>query len=168
MKLTPVLKIYLFLLALFLVALAFLANFHMRLNSTRAQVEGLEKELVTITAVAQRIHEQQCEVNHLRQTLGQGALDMNRVLEEMKKHGLKDPTHSGTSQPVKHKTYMEELFKVSIKEEKLKDIVSFLLDVERINAKRIKVKDLNFSRNAKDKDLWTAEVTLAQISPKSP
>lgn len=166
MKLNNTIKVYIFILALLVVASAFMIRFSLKLSDTQKANSVAVEELNRIMSVAQAIYEHQSDVKDLEDKLGQGNLDMPIIMNKLRECGLKEPAHSSKSRN-KHKTYYEDLFKLSLKEEQLKSIVKFLQEMEKVNWKRIKIKDLRFTRDPKNKDVWSAELGISQISPKT-
>lgn len=165
MRASPAIKIYIFLGVALVAAGSVLAAFAHQSSSASELTVREVKDLKEVRRVGQEIYEHLSKVRFLEERIGAGNLDDAKVLELLRKHGIKDPTDARVSS-VTHKTHIEELRTLKLQEEYLESIVKFLLDVERINKNKIRVKLLRLSRSSKDKDYWTADITIAQVAPK--
>ena len=165
MRASPAVKIYVFLGVALIAAGGVLAAFaHQSSAASELTVREL-KDMKDVRLVGQEIYEHLRKVQFLEERIGAGNLDDAKVLELLRKHNIKDPSDSRVSS-VTHKTHIEELRTLKLQDEFLESIVKFLMDVERINKNKIRVKLLRLSRSSKDKDYWTADITIAQVAPK--
>ncbi len=104
------------------------------------------------------------EIAFMEERIGNQELTTATIINYLKKHKLRNTGTAVTRYT--RPTYIEEVRKMTLKDEYLSDVISFLQDVERINKNRIKIKSLQLRRNGDDKDRWTATIAISQILPK--
>jgi hypothetical protein len=88
--------------------------------------------------------------------VSRGEFDSKNLLKLQDKHGLK--LSSSTERTIVRKTYSEKVFKLSFRNEPLKNIILFLLDAEGLG--NVKVDKLTILRNPKNPDQWNCNTTI--------
>ena len=131
---------------------------------------GTQKELVQreaadykdVKAIGQLIY------NHLQEVRAQnssidanqrGQLDMSQILKLCHKNKLKAPANSKESLSVK-RTYQEKVINLKLRDEMLKAVIEFFLDVEALG--NVKVSKIDLVRNPKNPDLWNVDATIVR------
>jgi transposase len=147
---------------------AFGVYFYMgqQLKKTKKLSRRSAKALSDFNKVGEEVHHQQERIRLNKEKLDErskGDLEMSNVLRIAKTHGLKSPRSTGDD-IVDKRTFREKSIKLSLKEEKLKNVIKFLIEVEKLGDSN--VKTLTFTRTKKDKDLWDASLTIVKIIPK--
>jgi hypothetical protein len=92
-----------------------------------------------------------------------GELEMPTVLKMARSNNIKSP-RSSADDIVDKRTWREKHVDLNLKDEKLKNVVKFLNEIEGLGDAN--VKNITFMRNKKDKDLWSATVSVVKIIPK--
>jgi hypothetical protein len=147
-----------------LVLVAFGAYLHS--NSKISDQEQLAQreaaDYKKVKAIGQLIY------NHLQEVRAQnssidanqrGQLDMSQILKLCKKHNLKAPANSKESLSVK-RTYQEKVINLKLRDEMLKQVIEFFLDVEALG--NVKVSKVDIIRNPKNPDLWNIDATIVR------
>jgi hypothetical protein len=106
--------------------------------------------------------------NHLQEVRAQnssidanqrGQLDMSQILKLCNEHDLKAPANSKESLSVK-RTYQEKVINLKLRDERLKSVIEFFLDVEALG--NAKVSKIDIVRNPKNPDLWNIDATIVR------
>jgi len=155
--------------AFFVVILAaFGVYFYMgqQLKNTRKASRRSASELKDFNFVAEEVfhHHERIRINKDKlDERSRGDLEMSNVLKIARNHGLKSPRSTGDD-IVDKRTYREKSIKLILKEEKLMNVIKFLIEVEKLGDSN--VKSLTFTRTKSNKDLWDANLSIVKIIPK--
>jgi hypothetical protein len=155
-------RIYVYLMVLLVIALGTLWHSNGKVSEVRELIAREKASLSEVMSVGQLVSDHQQLVamqNSKIDSEKKGDLEMNNILALSKKHKLKDPTASTESLSVK-RTFSEKVIALQLKDEKLKDLVLFMLDIEALGS--AVVTKINVNRNPKNSDLWNADITVVQ------
>lgn len=155
-------RIYVYLMVLLVIALGTLWHSNGKVDEVRDLIARERASLREVMSVGQLVsdHQQLVEIQNSKiDSEKKGDLEMNNILALCKKYKLKDPVASQDSLSVK-RTFSEKVIGLKLKDEKLKDVVLFMLDIEALGS--AVVTRINVNRNPKNEDLWDADITVVQ------
>lgn len=155
-------RIYVYLMVLLVIALGTLWHSSGKVSNVRELINREKESLNEVMSIGQLIsdHQQLVAIQNSKiDSEKKGDLEMNNILALCKKHKLKDPVASKDSFSVK-RTFSEKVIALQLRDEKLKDVVLFMLDIEALGS--AVVTRINVNRNPKNEDLWNADITVVQ------
>jgi len=155
-------RTYVLLLCLLLMALGALWHSNSKLTSAKELTSREKTQLEEVKGVGQLVfnHKELVKAqNTIIDKEKKGNLEMNKILSLTKKHSIKTPATSKESLSIK-RTYSEKILSLKLRDEELKSVILFMLDVEALG--NAKVTKIDIARNPKNRDVWNADITVAQ------
>jgi CRISPR/Cas system-associated exonuclease Cas4 (RecB family) len=162
----PFQKFYTALFAILIIAFGYYFYTGSQLNNARVESRKYDRMLKDFNYQAEKIYQYKKTIEIKKNVLDErskGDLEMPNVLRLARAHGIKPPRNSGDDIIDKF-THREKNVKVSLDNEKLKNVIKFLIEVEKLGDSN--VRSISFSRTKKDKDLWDALISIVKIIPK--
>lgn len=148
--------------ALLAICLGLLIHSHLKLSEQRELAKREQKDVRKVQQVGQLVYNYLEEVRAQNKDIDsnqKGDLNMSQILRLCNKHDLKSPANAKENLSIK-RTYQEKIISLKLREEPLKNVVLFLLDVEALG--NIKVSKLDLTRNPKNPDVWNIDVSIVR------
>lgn len=159
-------KFYAFLGVILVGLLAYYMISNSKVKKAKKKAQRFSQEFRKFKVVAEQVYQHQETIRMNKGVLeerSKGDLEMTNVLKLIKKHNLKTPSNY-SSDIFNKRTYREKRLSLMLKDEKLKDIIKFLIDVEKLGDSN--VKNITFTRDPKNKDIWNSSLAIVKIVPK--
>jgi len=155
-------RTYSLLLVLLFIALGALWHSSHKVSQSKDLTHRYREQVQKVMAIGELIYNHQKMIeaqNTVIDSEQRGNLEMSKILDLTRKHKLKTPATSKESLSIK-RTYRERLVSLQLKDEKLEDVILFMIDIEALG--NAVVTKIDIARNPKNRDVWNADIMVAQ------
>ena len=150
--------------SLLLGALIALVTSYFSAYAARSETALLETRIASIDSIANELY----KIHAIREKLQNGSgTDADRLLTNdqirnlMRKHTLSESVISN-SEDTSRKNIKTNVFRMTLKDEYLDNIINFMIDIEKIPNSRI--ENMSLERDEKNSDKWNASnISIVQL-----